>query len=103
MAGEQSGYQNFMPDQNTKIRDLEEKQRMLKNQMLLIGQNLIEMREKTNRDIIEIKKELASIKDTTERLSSFLEMASDELQKFAKKDDVEILAKQVRMLRFAGE
>lgn len=104
MAGEQSEYQNFMPDPNTKIRDLEEKQRVLKNQMLLIGRNMIEMREKTSRDILEIKKELDSIRETTERLSSFLDMASEEFQKFARKDDVEILAKQMKMFRpFAGK
>ena len=104
MNGEQAGYQNYMPDSNTKILDLEEKQRMMKNQLLLIGKNLIEMREGMNEDILEIRKELDSLKEMSERLNSFLDMASEEFQKFARKEDVEILAKQMKMFRpFAKE
>lgn len=99
MAGEQTNYQNYMPDVNTKLRDLEEKQRVLKNQMLLIGKNLIETREKVTKDFLDIKKEIETLKENMERLTSFLDMASEEFPKFARKNDVEILAKQVRMFQ----
>ncbi len=97
MAPDQTNFQNYMPDANMKVRDLEEKQRMMKNQMLLIGKNMIDMREKNNREIIEIKKDLEVLKESMDRLTSFLSAASEEFQKFARKDDVEILAKQMRM------
>jgi len=97
MTPDQTNYQNYVPDSNMKIRDLEEKQRMIKNQMLLIGNNLIDLREKNKKEIMEIKKDLDMIKDNMDRLTSFLDAASEELQKFARKDDVEILSKQMRM------
>jgi len=84
---------------NTKIRDLEEKQRIIKDRLLLVGQNLIDIKEKTNSDILEIKKELEIIRQNMERLISFLETASSEFSKFARKEDVEILAKQAKMFR----
>ncbi len=90
--------QNFM-DANIKLRDLEEKQRNLKERLLLIGQNLIEVKEKNNNDILEMKKEIEVLKSTSERLISFLESISDEISKFARKDDVEILMKQVKMFQ----
>lgn len=99
MAGEQGNYQNYMPDPNMKVRDLEEKQRALKNQVLLIGRNLIDVKEKSNREIIEIKKEIEGIKDDMERLNSLFNIVSEEFQKLARKDDVEILAKQLRMFQ----
>ncbi len=40
-AGQQMG------DMNSKVRSLEERQKILKDRLLLIGQNLIEMKEKT--------------------------------------------------------
>ena len=84
---------------DVKIRDLEEKQRILKDRLLLIGQNLIEIREKNKEAILEIKKELEIIKQNMQRLVSFLETASSEFQNFARKDDLEILAKQAKMFQ----
>lgn len=83
----------------TKLRDLEEKQRMIKDRLLLIGQNLVETKEKTNSDILEIKRDLEIIKSTMNRLVSFLETASQEFSKFARKEDLEILSKQAKMFQ----
>lgn len=103
MAGEQPTYQDsYSVDPNLKLHDLEEKQRVLKNQLLLIGQNLIEFREKNNNDIMEIKKEIETMKNSIERFASFLDTASEDLQKYARKDDLDILAKQMRMFQPLG-
>jgi len=84
---------------NTKVGDLEEKQRILKDRILLIGQNLIDIKEKNDGKILEIKKDVEILKQKVERLSSFIETLSSEFSKFAKKEDVEILAKQARMFQ----
>jgi predicted nucleic acid-binding Zn-ribbon protein len=100
MPEEQRGYEEyFLTGTNTKLRDLEGKQRMLKDRILLIGQNLVEMREKTEEDVLEIKKDLETMKTNMERLISFLETASAEFSKFAKKEDLEILSKQAKMFQ----
>lgn len=100
MAEEQSNYGNQIQENvNMKMRDLEEKQRMLKDRLLLVGQNLIETKEKTREDILEIKKEIEKIKTNMERVVSFLETASAEFSKFAKKEDLEILSKQAKMFQ----
>ena len=84
---------------HTKIRDSEEKQRILKDRVLLIGQNLIEMKEKNTEDLLKIKKDIEIMKQSLERLHSFLETASAEFSKFARKEDLDILAKQARMFQ----
>lgn len=89
----------FFAGISTRFRDLEEKNRMLRDRVLLIGQNLIEIKEKTSGDILEIKKDLETIKRNMERLVSFLETASTEFSKFARKEDLEILAKQAKMFQ----
>jgi len=86
-------------DSTTGIKDLEEKQRILKERLFLIGQNLVDIREKTTREILELKKEIEKIKETMERVKDFLEIASGEFQKFARKEDLEILSKQAKMFQ----
>lgn len=90
-------------NQNIRVRDLEEKLRNLKDRVILIGQNLIEIREKNRESILEIKKDLEIMKQNMERLVSFLETASSEFSKFAKKEDLEILAKQAKMFESASD
>ena len=84
---------------NARIRNLEEKQRTLKDRLLLIGQNLIEIRKENNQNTLEIKKDIETTKQNMERVRSFLETASSEFTKFAKKEDLEILSKQAKMLK----
>ncbi|MBA7659214.1 hypothetical protein ES703_67187 [subsurface metagenome] len=100
MVGEQIDYTGQgLIETNTKIRDLEEKQRIIKDQLLLIGKNLIEIKEKNNQSILEIKKEIEILKQNIEKAVSFLEIVSSEFSKFARKEDLEILSKQAKMFQ----
>lgn len=95
----QQNYSQIFGDVTTKVRDLEEKQKILKDRLLLIGENLIEVKEETNKKILDIKKDLEIIKRNMERLILFLETASGEFSKFARKEDLDILIKQVKMFQ----
>jgi hypothetical protein len=99
MAEEEEYQDPYFTEINTRIRDLEEKHRILKDRTLLIGENLVDIKEKLNQDIIEIKKEMENMKQQLERVKSFLESASDEFSKFARKEDLEILSKQAKMFK----
>ena len=82
-----------------KFRDLEEKQRILKDRILLIGKNLVEIREKNNHETLELKKELGIIKQDVKRMVEFLESVSGEFSRFARKDELQILSKQAKMFQ----
>ena len=100
MAEEQLDYAGqYFGDINSKMKDLEEKQRILKDRLILIGQNLIETKENTNQKILEIKKDIETIKQNMERIISFVKTASSEFSKFARKKDLEILSKQAKMFQ----
>lgn len=97
---EEGDYSNqYMNDSTMKVRDLEEKQRIMKDRVLLIGENLVEMREETQEKILEMKKDLEDLKQKVTRITSFIETISGEFSKFAKKEDLEILAKQAKMFQ----
>lgn len=101
MADPQQNFQDnsYFNDVNSRIRGLEERQRMLKDRLLLIGQNLIESREEHKAEILELRKSMEIMNRSVSRLISFIESASQEFGKFAKKEDLEILSKQARMFQ----
>ena len=93
-------YENqYFTETSTKVRDLEEKQRIIKDRILLIGQNLIEMKGEVHTVFLGIKKDIELMKRDIERLKSFFESASGEFSKFAKKEELDILAKQAKMFQ----
>lgn len=98
MEGED--YENtYFNEINAKVRDLEEKQRILKDRILLIGQNLIEFKEDFRKTFLELKKEVEIMKQDSERSKSFLQTASSEFSKFARKEDLEVLKRQAKMFQ----
>ena len=99
MEGDQDTYFSQSNSIGLKVRDIEDKQRILRDQIRLIGQNLIDMKEKNNKTILEIKKNIEIINQNVEKLTSFLELASNEFERFARKEDLEILAKQAKMFQ----
>lgn len=81
------------------IRDLEERHRILKDKVRLVAENLIELRDKNSDQIIEIKQEIESMKNVLNRVLSFMESASEQFSKYARKEDLEILSKQAKMFQ----
>ncbi|HLD37129.1 MAG TPA: hypothetical protein VJA86_00895, partial [Candidatus Nanoarchaeia archaeon] len=84
--------------------DIEEKQRMLKDRVLLIGRNLIEMKESADDSIISLKKDVELFKQEMARLKGTISRISEEFDSFARKSEIEMLQRQIKMfepLRYA--
>jgi hypothetical protein len=84
-------------DFSIKIRDLEERQRILKDRLLLIGENLIDTKENFREELLQMKKDIETLKQSMQRLTDFIEIFSSQTSKFAKKEDLQVLSKQVKM------
>jgi len=87
-----------------RIRDLEENQRLTKERVLLLGQNLIDFQEKNSSDIIEMKKTIDDLKTDVKRIKDLIQLFSDEIAKSARKEELAILSRQLKMfepLKFA--
>ena len=89
----------YYTDMNSKLRDLEEKNRILKDRLLLIGENLVEVKESFSEELLILKKDFEEMRSTLNRLKSFIETASSEFSKFARKEDLDILTKQAKMFQ----
>lgn len=94
---EQAGLQEFLIDMNSRVRDLEGKYNMLRDRVLIINQNMVEEYKKTlnelrvvNSDIKDIKKEMFQIKEALRHLVQ-------EIDFFARKEDVKLLEKYINL------
>ena len=94
MEEQEVQYQDF-----SRIRDVEERVRLLKDRALLIGQTLVDEREKTSKEILEIKKSLMIMKEENTRIKEVLERVTEQLGNVSRKDELIILQRQFDLLR----
>jgi len=80
-----------------KVRDLEEGQRLMKERLLLVGQNFIESQEKNNAEITELKKQVYELQSEVKRFKNIIESISEEIAKSARKEEIAILVRQFKM------
>lgn len=86
-------------ESGTRLKDLEEKQRLLKDRVLLIGQNLVEERAKTFNEIQEMKKEIFILKEENLRMKEFMQRLSEKSSQLARKEELMILQRQFDMFK----
>lgn len=80
-----------------KIRDLEENQKIIKERILLIGQNLISLQEKNISEITELKKSVNELLTDVKRIKDSIQVLSEETGKSARREELAILSRQFKM------
>ena len=86
---------------NISLRDLEEKNRLLRDRVLLLGQSVIEEREKTFKEIQEMKGTTIKLKEEVNRLKELMQRMAEQISQTARKDEIMILQRQLDLLRKA--
>jgi len=81
-----------------RLRDLEEKHRLLKERVLLIGNNLIEKSEQEKAEIRNLKVEITKIKQNLNKVNATLQRVIELLDNFARKEEIISIEKQLDML-----
>ncbi|MDD5098621.1 MAG: hypothetical protein PHD31_02830 [Candidatus Pacebacteria bacterium] len=98
-AQEQPMEPQFFSDLNTRLMDIEEKQRLLKDRVILIGRNLVEEREKTFKDIQEIKKSVMKLENESKEIKDLLQRIMEQIDNTARKEELMILQRQFDLFR----
>lgn len=96
--------QFLLSDFNTRLRDLDERNRLIRERVLLLGKNLISTKQDTEDELREIKKENLEMKHDIEKIKRTTNSLLSEFNKFVKKDEialVERMLKDFRPLDFA--
>ncbi len=83
----------------TRLNEIEEKQKLLKDRTLLIGENLISTKEEYEKHFLDIKKQIAEINLTLNEIKRFDKRIINEIENFARKAEVEILERQIKLFQ----
>ncbi|HLC53820.1 MAG TPA: hypothetical protein VJK03_04730 [Candidatus Nanoarchaeia archaeon] len=94
-------YAQQAPDM-ARLRDIEEKQRLLKDRIILIGKSLIEEREKSFNEMQELKKSAFVLKEEQLRMKEIIQRIAEQLNATARKEELMILQRQLDMIRKTG-
>jgi len=88
---------SLLSDFNTKLRDIEEKQKLVKERVLLIGENLVSGREESIKEIAELKIRTENLEKEMQRIKETLSSLIEEIHNLARKSELEILQRQFKM------
>jgi replicative DNA helicase len=89
----------LLSDFNTKLRDIEERQKLIKDRVLLIGENLVNSKEESSKEISELKIKTENLEREIIRIKDTLSSLMEEIQNLARKSEVEILQRQFKMFQ----
>ena len=99
LAMEEYQPQSSALETTSKLRDIEEKQRLLKDRILLIGKSLVDERDKSFKDIQEIKKSLFILKEDSQKIKEAVQRISFQVNNMARKEELLILQRQFDLFR----
>jgi hypothetical protein len=89
----------LMSDFNTRLNEIEEKQRLIKDRTLLIGENLISTKEEFIQQNKEMNKQLKQITSDLETFKKLVNRIAEETNNFAKKSEFSILEHQAKIFQ----
>jgi len=96
---EQYAQTDYLADINVKLRDLEEKQNLIRDRILLIGENLIEEKEEVDKEISALKNKIKIIIQDNNKIKLALQRIIENQENFARKTELQILEKQYKMFQ----
>ena len=98
---EQLDQYSYTPRMETtlKLRDIEERQKLLRDRILLIGKNLLESKEETESTLGKMKRDLESLRLDVDKIKETLAAISEELASTARRSELIILEKQLKMFQ----
>ncbi len=91
----QSAEEQYFVDVNTRLKDIEERQRLLKDRLLLVGKNIIDDRESMFTELQEVKKNMLKMKEENLKMQEFFKRIADQLAESARKEEVLMLQRQL--------
>ena len=95
----QSPVNELLAEFGTRLNEVEEKQRLLRDRALLIGENLILIKEEFEKQNFELKQHLQTQKEELKEIKKILNRIVVELPNFARKSELEILENQSKMFQ----
>jgi hypothetical protein len=92
--GNQMGF--LMSDFNTRLRDVTERNRLIRERVLLLGKNFISSRQELEDEINSLKKDNSIIKKELTRQKKISNNLLTEFNKFVKRDEMMLVERMLK-------
>ncbi|MBT4135377.1 hypothetical protein HOD75_02370 [archaeon] len=93
----QNPINSLLAEFGTRLNEIEEKQRIIKDRVLLIGENLIATKEESEKEYSDFKKQITELNSEIRTIKQLNTRILSELNNLARKSEVEILERQFKM------
>jgi len=87
------------PDILSLVRDLEEKQTLLRDRVILLGKTVVEERDKTFNELQQLKSSVQKLSSEVKRIQELLERMAEQISNVARKEELAIIQRQLDILR----
>lgn len=91
-----SQIQFLLSDFNTRIKDAEERNRAVRERVLLLGKNLITSKEDIDEELSTLKKLTAQMKRDLEKIKGLTKNIVKETDKFVRRDELLIIERMLK-------
>jgi len=88
--------QFYFADLNTRLKDIEERNRLIRERVLLLGKNLVSSKQSLSEELKEIKRENLEIKNEMRKLTVVSKNLLTEFEKFVKRDEMSIIERMLK-------
>ena len=86
----------LLSDFNTRLKDTDERNKLIRERVLLLGKNLISSRQETEDEIKAIKQENIQIKQDLEKLKRTSLSLLTEFNKFVKREELALVERMLK-------
>ncbi|MCK4649752.1 hypothetical protein KAT36_00830 [Candidatus Pacearchaeota archaeon] len=86
----------LLSDFNTRLRDLDERNKLIRERVLLLGKNLISSRQDTDNELKELKQNNQEIKQDLEKIKKTTNSLLTEFNKFVKREEMAVIERMLK-------
>ena len=99
MVDEQNPVNSLLAEFGTRLNEVEEKQRLIRDRSLLIGENLISSKEDSETKLFELKKQINKLDYEIKSIKQLVHRIVNEIPNLARKSELTILENQSKMFQ----
>lgn len=93
-AGEQ-----FYLDLNTRLREMEERQQLLKDRTLMIGRGVVDIKDKISTEVRDLRRIVSLLQQENAQMKETIQLMSEKLNGTSKKEELQMVRRQLDLLR----
>lgn len=96
----------LLSDFSTRMNDLEENMRLLKEKVFVLSQTILKQNDRLNKELTLIKDDIRDLRNEIDRVKEVVEHIVHESSEFARKEELQVLERYMKMfepLKFATE